>query len=448
MTKKIVIIGGGPAGIEAAKAAKREGADVTIVSNAPIGGRAGWHSLLPSKVWLTVADTLGVFHEADALGVSHPPIVEPAPTDVLARLKQIKTAWNEQQQQALHDLDVEILTGTAVFNSPNSIELRDKEGNPTSEIEADAFIITTGSVPIFPPAMKPNGKGIIAPRFASALKKLPKTVVVVGGGATGSEFAYLFCGLGLEVTWIVEQKGVLPDFDSAAGQFLADALVKQGVKLVHGDRATDIEDMGDFVQVTLADGSKRKAEMAFLAIGRKPDVGNLNLEAAGLPVKNGTVAVDEYGRSTNPNIYLAGDVTGSPMIANRAMAQAWVAGQHAAGGIVEAYDAETVVSAIYTEPQVAQIGELSGPSIKTTRVSYAEGMKGHLLPEDGFVKVGYDGENGRITGAVAVGPHAADVLAPVMVAIKAKMTLDDFGNLYGAHPTMSELAFMAARKTN
>ena len=367
MTKKIVIIGGGPAGIEAAKAAKREGADVTIVSNAPIGGRAGWHSLLPSKVWLTVADTLGVFHEADALGVSHPPIVEPAPADVLARLQQVKAAWNEQQQKALHDLDIEILTGTAVFNSPNSIELRDKEGNPASEIEADSFIITTGSVPVFPPDMKPNGKGIIAPRFASALKKLPKTVVVVGGGATGSEFAYLFCGLGLEVTWIVSEKGVLPDFDRAAAQFLADAMVKSGVKLVRGERAANIEDMGDFVQVALEDGSKYKAEMAFLAIGRKPDVGNLNLEAAGLPVENGMVIVDEYGRSANPNVYLAGDVTGSPMIANRAMAQAWVAGQYAAGGIAETYDAETVISAIYTEPQVAQIGELSGPSIKTTR---------------------------------------------------------------------------------
>ncbi|KAA3659238.1 MAG: NAD(P)/FAD-dependent oxidoreductase [Chloroflexi bacterium] len=443
MSKKIVIIGGGPAGIEAAKAAKNAGADVTLVSNAPVGGRAGWHSLLPSKVWLTVAETLGVFHEADALGVSHPPIVEPAPADVLVRLQQVKSDWHAQQQQTLHDLDVEILTGTAVFTTPNTIELRDKAGNATSDLQADAFIITTGSVPIFPPDMKPNGKGVIAPRFASALKKLPQSVIVVGGGATGSEFAYLFCGLGLEVTWIVEEKGVLPDFDPAAGQFLSDSMKKYGVKLVQGQRAVAIDDMRDFVNVTLADGSKRRAEMAFLAIGRKPDVGNLNLEAAGLTVENGTVAVDEYGRSANPNIYLAGDVTGSPMIANRAMAQAWVAGKHAAGDCAVPYESETVVSAIYTEPQVAQIGDLSG---KTVQVSYAESMKGHLLRADGFVKVGYDEGNGRITGAVAVGPHAADVLAPVMVAIQANLTIQEFGNLYGAHPTMSELPFIAARQ--
>ncbi len=396
MSKKIIIIGGGPAGIEAAKAAKREGADVTIVSNAPIGGRAGWHSLLPSKVWLTVADTLGVFQEADVLGIAHPPIVDTDPGDVLARLQQVKAAWNEQQQQVLLGLGVEIVTGTAVFTSPNSIELRDKDGNTTGEMQADAFIITAGSVPIFPPTMKPNGKGIIAPRFAGALKRLPQSMIVVGGGATGSEFAYLFCRLGLEVTWIVEQKGVLPDFDPAAGQFLADVLVQHGVKLVLGHRAEDIEDMGDYVHVTLADGSKHKAEMAFLAIGRKPDVGNLNLEAAGLPVENGTVAVDEYGRSATSHIYLAGDVTGSPMIANRAMAQAWVAGRQAAGGSAEPFASETVVAAIYTEPQVAQIGDLSGPSIKTVQVPYAEGMKGHLVAEDGFVKVGYDVENGRI----------------------------------------------------
>ncbi len=446
MSKKIIIIGGGPAGIEAAKAAKYEGADVTLVSNAPIGGRAGWHSLLPSKVWLTVADTLGVFQEADALGIAQPPIVEPYPGDVLARLQEVKAAWNEQQQQALLDLGVEIVMGTAVFTTPNSIDLHDKEGNVTGEMQADAFIITTGSVPIFPPDMKPNGKGIIAPRFAGALKKLPQSVIVVGGGATGSEFSYLFCGLGVEVTWIVEEKGVLPDFDPDAGQFLADSMKKHGVKLVQGQRAVAIDDMGDCVSVTLADDTKRKAKMAFLAIGRKPDVGNLNLEAAGLTVENGTVAVDEYGRSATPHIYLAGDVTGLPMIANRAMAQAWVAGQHAAGGLAAAFASETVVAAIYTEPQVAQIGQLFSPSIKTVQVSYTEGMKGHLLAEDGFVKMGYDGENGRITGAVAVGHHAADVLAPVMVAIKAKMTIQEFGNLYGAHPTMSELAFMAARQ--
>ena len=446
MRKKIGISGGGPAGIEAAKAAKREGANVTMVSNAPVGGRAGWHSLLPSKVWLTVADTLGVFHEADALGIAHPPIVQPSATDVLVRLQQVKAAWNEQQQQALLDLGVEIVSGTAVFTTPHTIELHDKEGSTTGELQADAFMITTGSVPIFPPNMKPNGQGIIAPRFASGLKRLPKSMIVVGGGATGSEFAYLFCRLGLEVTWIVEQKGVLPDFDPAAGQFLADVLVQHGVKLVLGHRAEEIEDMGDVVNVTLADGSKRKAEMAFLAIGRNPDVGNLNLEAVGLGMENGTVAVDAYGRSAIPHIYLAGDVTGSPMIANRAMAQAWVAGQHAASGSAAPFASETVVAAIYTQPQVAQIGDLTSASIKTVQIPYAQAMKGHLLSEDGFVKLGYDGENGRITGAVAVGPHAADVLAPVMVAIKANLNIKEFGNLYGAHPTMSELAFIAARQ--
>ena len=448
MSKKIVIIGGGPAGIEAAKAAQRQGADVTIVSNAPVGGRAGWHSLLPSKVWLTVADTLGVFQEADVLGIANPPIVQPDPADVLERLRQVKAAWNEQQQQILVDLGVEIITGTAVFTTPDTIELQDKDGSVTGDMHADAFIITTGSVPVFPLTMKPNGKGIIAPRFASALKRLPRSVIVVGGGATGSEFTYAFNGLGLDVTWVVDEDGVLPDFDPDAGAFLAGALVKQGVKLVLGHRATHIDDMGGCVQVQLTNGTKRMAEMAFLAIGRKPDTGGLNLEAAGLAVENGTVAVDRYGRSANPGIYLAGDATGAPMIANRAMAQAWTAGQHAAGGPARPFQPETVVAAIYTQPQVAQIGKLSGSSVKTVQVPYTAGLKGHLLPEDGFVKLGYDGENGRIVGGVAVGPHAADILAPVMVAIQVKLHIEEFGALYSAHPTMSELVFMAARLVN
>ncbi|MCA9926907.1 MAG: NAD(P)/FAD-dependent oxidoreductase [Anaerolineales bacterium] len=442
MSKRIIIIGGGPAGIEAAKGAARHGADVTIVSNAPIGGRAGWHSLLPSKVWLTVAETLGYFHEADAVGIVDVPVVSPEPETVLARLHQIKEAWNAQQQQELADLGVSIVSGTAVFAAPERLELHDKDGSVTGEMTADAFIVTSGSVPIFPPNMKPNGKGIIAPRFAGALRVLPKSMVVVGGGATGSEYAYLFNRLGLEVTWVVDHQGILPEFDAEVAPFLQKALEKQGIRIVAGQMASEIEDQGDRVVVTLVDSTKIKADMAFLAIGRRPDVSDLNLAATGLTVVNGTVPVDEYGRSARDHIYFAGDVTGAPMIANRAMAQAWTAGRHAAGDDVSGFQLNTMIGAVYTEPQVAQIGRLDST---TVQVPYAAGLKGHLLPESGFVKLGYDSENGRLTGGVAVGHHAADLLAPLVVAMKAEMNIYDLGMLYSAHPSLSELLFIAAR---
>ena len=223
--------------------------------------------------------------------------------------------------------------------------------------------------------------------------------------------------------------------------------MKRRVNLVAGQMAAQIDQTKAGIEVVLADGSRHASAMAFLAIGRKPDVAGLNLAGIGLVLEEGAVAVDEYGRSSLPHIYFAGDITGPPMIANKATAQAWTAGQHAAGLNPATCPPEAVIAAIYTEPQVAQVGTLTGNNVKTSQVSYAASMKSHLLPHSaGFVKLSYSSNDNRILGAVAVGLHAADVIAPAAVAIKVGMTMPEFGALYGAYPTFSELAFAAARQ--
>lgn len=429
MRKNIAIIGGGPAGLEAARAAAKAGAQVTLVSNEGLGGRAGWHSLLPSKVWLTAVDT-------------HSPHADPAA--IVAQIKAVKQAWSGQQAAELAALGVAVVQGTAVFADPHTLTLTHEDSQRT--LTADAFIVASGSVPIFPPTMKPNGKNILAPRFASALDSLPHSVVVVGAGVTGAEFVYLFNRLGLAVTWIIDQFGVLPTFDADAAQALKETLARRGVKLVEGHMADHIEQTDAGVAVVTTDNGRYPAALAFLAIGRKPDTANLNLEAAGLRLDRGEAAVDGYGRSAQPHIYLVGDVTGAPMIANRGMAQARVAGLHAAGLDPAPFRDDAVIAAVYSEPQVAQIGRLTGAGVRTVQTPYTATLKGHLLPpEAAFLKLAYEAENGRIVGATAVGPHAADALAPVAVALHAHLTVGDLAALYGAHPTVSELAFLAAR---
>lgn len=182
MSKKIVIIGGGPAGIEAAKAAAKAGAQVTLVSNTPLGGRAGWHSLLPSKVWLTAADTLGAFAEAEGMGLFGAAGQADAPA-IVERIKVVKAGWHSQQQAALAKAGVAVVIGTAVFHDSHTLTISQEESQ--FSLAADAFIVATGSVPVFPPTMRPNGRNVLAPRFASALHTLPKSMVVVGAGATG-----------------------------------------------------------------------------------------------------------------------------------------------------------------------------------------------------------------------------------------------------------------------
>ncbi len=446
MGKQIVIIGGGPAGIEAAREAVRAGGRVTLVSNAPLGGRAGWHSLSPSKVWLTTADTLGLFAEADALGLHLETGCQPNLAGILARIREITTTWNAEQAKELRELGVEMVTGTAVFSQPHQLAIKDKEGNVTATLTADAFIVATGSVPRFPPQMKPDGKRVIAPRFAKHLQAIPRSIVVVGGGATGSEFAYLFNRVGTAVTWIVDDQGVLPSFRPDVGHFLAKALVQQGVKLVAGQLAQRIDRDEKKVSVVLADGAAYEAEMAFLAIGRKPDLAGINLAAAGL-TSDGVPALDEYGRTANPSIYIVGDAAGDPMIANRAMAQARIAARHALGAPTPPYRPETVVAATYTEPQAAQVGNVApSDNVGTVRLPFTAVLKARLLAHnEGFVELAYEKESLRVMGATAVGPHAADVLAPVALALEKEVTIADLAAIYPAHPTLSELVFMAAR---
>jgi len=445
--KNIIVIGGGPAGIEAARTAASTGQKVIIVSDAPLGGRAGWHSLLPSKVWLTAADTLGLLAGTYALGL------EPVDSvinrqQVLARIKQVKEAWNQSQKAELAALDVEIVTGLASFVTEDSIDVHDPDGKLIQTLTADAFIVTTGSVPRFPPNLKPDGKRVIAPRFASHLKGLPKSMVVIGAGPTGCEFAYLFNRVGVDVTWIVDDLGVLPQMHPDAGKALGLALVRQGVRMVQGQFADRIERDDDGITAVLQDGSRYSAEMAFVAIGRMPDWGRLNLVAAGLQPENGHVAVDGYGRcQTNLKIYLAGDVDGGWMIANKAMAQARIAAKSAASVSTSPYNPNNIVLATYTEPQVAQVGEVrSGERVSHVRVPYSAVLKAHLLPEgEGFVELTYRESDRRLLGGLAVGTHAADLLTAVALAIHLKADIDALADIFPAHPTLGELVFMAAR---
>jgi pyruvate/2-oxoglutarate dehydrogenase complex dihydrolipoamide dehydrogenase (E3) component len=444
--RQIIIIGGGPAGVEAALAAATAVSQVTLISDAPIGGRAGWHSLLPSKLWLTVADTLGLLATADEFGLQAG-AGRPDVTAVLARLEQVKQAWSRRQHGALTARGVQLLTGVAACSGPQSVTVRNPDGTPQAELTADAVIVAAGSVPWFPPGLRPDGQRVIAPRFAGGLTALPDSMLVIGAGATGCEFAYLFNRLGVDVTWIVDQLGVLPQMHPDLGRLLGQALVRQGVRMVAGQMVDRLERDGAGVTAVLQDGARYQAEMAFVAIGRLPDWERLNLDAAGLQPQQGVIEVDEYGRTANPRVYLVGDAVGGWMVANKAMAQARIAGRHAAGLPTPPYRRDGLVLAAYTQPQAAQVGcVVPHPDVRTVRVPYSAALKSYLEPESaGFIELSYAAADRRLLGAVALGAHAADVLSPVALAINLGATLDDLANTYAAHPVVSELAFIAAR---
>lgn len=451
MTTDIAVIGAGPAGIAAATAAAASGAHVTLISGEPPGGRATWHSLLPSKVLLTAADTIGTIRRLEALGLSG---AHTGP-DIGALTQRIRTLSQSQSDASASELaalGVHFLGGTASFTGPHNLQVVAANGS-VALLEAGAIIVASGSVPTFPPGLKPDGQRIIAPRLVSRLDHLPASIVVVSGGVTGTEYVYGFNRLGVAVTWVVDEYGVLPSFARDTVQVLLDALAARGVVRHDGVAArTAVADAGG-VTVTLADGRSIRSEMAFIAVGRLPDLTGLKLPAAGLPAEPAMgIAVDGYGQSAVPSVFAAGDVTGLPMIANKAMAQGWIAGRRAAGVAVDAYRPETIVEAVYTEPQLAQVGlsgvgaGTHGRAIRQLQTTYGSSLKASLLGEhEGFVRLLADAKDGTLLGATAAGAHAADILAPVALALRLGARMDDLAAVFAAHPGVGELVFAAAR---
>lgn len=439
--KKLVIIGGGPAGVAAASAADTSSTDVTLVSNAPLGGRAGWHSLLPSKVLLTASDLL-----------HHAGVDTPAYAEMVTEIQRVADQYHGSLQGTLEARGVQIRMGTARFTGPHALEVITDAGE-TQSLSFDYALVASGSGPIFPPGLKPDGQRIWAPRFVKHRHTMPERIIVVGGGVTGTEFVYAFNSLGVQVTWLVDEFGVLPPFARDITHSLVDALLARGVELVEGVPVAELKSAGAGVSATLKDGRAFTADEAFIAIGRRPDLANLNLETAGFARDLRALAVDEYARTAVDHIYAAGDVTGAPLVVNKAAAQAWTGARHATGVQTPPLKPATWVEAVYTHPQVAQVGitaeraAAAGRPVNVQRVEAREALKSLLASdESGFVTLVSEPETGRVLGGSAVGVHAADLLAPIALAIGMGATVSDLAAIFPAHPTLSELAFEVARR--
>jgi dihydrolipoamide dehydrogenase len=444
--RRIVVIGGGPAGVQAALAAAGSGQQVTIISDGPPGGRAAWQTLLPSKMWLgaTPGEPLRL-------------------ADLRERYEQVAGAWQRQILEQLEQAGATLMLGSAAFLSPHEIAVTPPEGGYPDQLSADAIIIATGAVPFVPPGLEPDGVRVFSPHRVWDMTKLPDDMIVIGAGGPATEYVDAFSRLGARITWITGPVGVLSAFPPDAGRFISAVMEKRGVQIITGLVARQIERGESGVRV-ITSGRAYEASAAFVAIGLRPDLKRLNLEAAGLRAgTSGSLVADLYGRTAQPHIYLAGDAA-SPISANIAIAQGRMAGWHAAGVEIGPTTMETGVMAIYTSPQVALVGHMTerGAAIQKVRVPFHACLRAHLMrphsawqeatgmhpdtEQEGFLEVAFAAEAPRrITGALAVCPEAAEVLTPLAVAVRAGMTVDELAGVYAGHPTFSELAILAAR---
>ena len=324
-------------------------------------------------------------------------------------------------------------------------------------------MIATGSGPSFPPgffgdAKGPDGERILAPRHLRTLRTLPKTMMVIGGGATGAELVHAFQAMGVEVTWILDDLGILPDFDRELADSIGDVLMERGVKIVHGKAVLKlVSDPHQGVLASLDGGRTYSAERAMVAIGRRADTARLGLETVGIAIdpRTGAIAVDGMQRAAD-GVFVAGDAAGPPYVQSKGVIEGWIAGR-AAAGLAVADAPRAWVETVYTSPEIAMVGLTPARAGAARRafdmrtISFDESLRGILADVGvdphvrGMLRVVLDETTRAVIGASAIGPHASEVLGPVAVAIAAGMTVEQLAMSGLASPTFGELAGAAAR---
>jgi dihydrolipoamide dehydrogenase len=451
-----VIIGGGPAGNQAATYAARLGAKVTMIERDVVGGAAHLWDCIPSKTMIATGGAISFSHRIGGMGlVEAPPEVDSAA--LVRRIDGIKDHMRDDTTELLRSQGVDIVLGEARFTGSHSIEVTTAEGLRTFTF--DAALIATGTRPRIPEWCEPDHERILTTRDCYPPRVFPESVTVIGSGVTGVEFVHMFASFGAKVSLVVSRQQVLPGKDPEAAAILEQDFLERGVRLLKGARATSIErvvvDEGDRVVVRCDDGRVVESTHAVLAIGSVPNTDRLNLAAAGIETDaGGYVTINHHCVTNQPHIYAAGDVSGKLPLSSVASVQGRKVAEHVMGRHTVEHrhlDYDKAASAIFTEPEIADVGLAEaeafalGRKIRVTKVPFATTPKA-LINNDprGFVKIVSDPATGVILGGSIVGQHAAELISVIALAVTANLTVTDIVESLLVHPALAEALAQAA----
>jgi dihydrolipoamide dehydrogenase len=444
----LMIIGGGPAGTQAATIAASRGARVTLVEKEIIGGAAHLRDCIPSKTM--AASALRHFSVVNAakLGLATEPTT--VDTAVLAeRIRVITDDIHRNWVDLLASQSVDVIHGTGRFASDREIVVETDSGQ--ARIGFDKAMVSTGSAPRVPDWAPVDGERVLTTRHCYNLKSVPDHVIVIGSGVTGVEFTHIFHSLGSRVSLVVSRRQILPHRDAEVAAVLEEDFQERGVQLVIGARAQKVDVTGDGVSVSCDDGRVISGSHALLAVGSTPLTDGIGLEEAGIAVERGYIQVDEYQRTSVPHIYAAGDVTGQMPLSSVASMQGRKIAHHALGLPVTPLDYSKVAEAIFTEPEIASVGLVDvdaaaqGRKVRTMKVPFASNARSVLQSfTRGFVKLTSDPATGVVLGGTIVGHRASELIGVLTLAVQAEVTVDTLMETMMAHPTMTEAISDAA----
>jgi dihydrolipoamide dehydrogenase len=452
-----IVIGAGPGGYHAAIRLGQLGKSVVCFDRDEVGGVCLNWGCIPTKALLHVGEVARHIREAGKLGltVAAPEIdragVAKFAVDVVgSNVKGVETLFKAN--------NVQFAYGEASFVSPKVVSLKKRGGGSETWEAKDAVVIATGSAPIDVKAWPRDGETIINSDDAVRLNKIPKSLLVIGGGVIGLEFATVYTRLGAKVLVVEMLPQILTGTDLEISKTMGRILKKQGVEIALSTKVTSLEKTPSGVKAVISGeytsgkDETREFEMALVAVGRRPVTDVLNLAAAGLATdERGFLTVDAQRRTKVPGVFAIGDVTGAPLLAHKAMKEGVVAAEVIAGDISSAYDPVAVPNCVYTDPEVATVGlseeeaKAAGHEVRIGKFPLiASGRARTMNESDGVIKLVGDAKSDLLLGMHIVAPQAESLIGEGVIALEMGATLEDIGLSIHPHPTLTESIMDAA----
>ncbi len=450
----VIVIGAGPGGYVAAIRAAQLGLKTAIVDKQWLGGVCLNIGCIPSKSLLKNADVAHTLRERGReLGFSFDNLTLDYSVAV-KRSRQVSDRLVKGVGFLMKKNNVDVIMGAAKLTATDTVQVTDKDGGQ-SEHKAKNIILATGASPSSIPGVVIDGQKVVTYAEAILQTQMPKSVIVIGGGAIGVEFSTVWNAYGAQVSVVEMLPRIVPLEDEEISVELAKGFQKRGIQVLAGHRVLSVETTDSGVRVKVAGDAGEKvleAEQALMAIGFKPNSKDLGLEAVGVTLSpRGFVEVDERMATNVPGIWAIGDLTGKTLLAHVASAMGIICAENIAGEETVTIDYRMVPHATYCQPQIASFGLTeaqateAGYEVRVGRFPFQPNGKALGLGEyAGFVKIITDAKYGEILGAHMIGPEVTELLPELTLAQRNELTIGDIARNIHAHPTLSEVLMEAA----
>jgi len=448
----VVVIGSGPGGYIAAIRCAKLGKSVAIIERDRLGGVCLNMGCIPSKSLIRQASLFLTRAALESLGVS----VDSSRFDyarVFAASRRAADTLSRGVAYLMKKNGIAVISGVGALGSDRIVVV-----DSSREIHAANIIMATGSRPRELPGFTFDEARVLSSEGALMLEKLPKKIIILGGGAIGAEMSFIMNAFGVEVHLVEMMRRILPQEDAEVSETVRRSFVKRGIAVYPSTHAVALQKDTDGVSIIIEDAENRQtslgADCVLVAVGRSPNTENVGLDRVGIVPEKGFIPVGDYGETSCSGVYAIGDVVATPLLAHVASKEGEIAAGHIAGspGAVRRIDTLEVPSAVYCEPEVASFGltreqaEARGIACKTSTFPFRASGKAIAAGEtEGFVKLVHDPAGTALLGAHIVGAHATEIIHELLLAKTQKLPLSAIAEMIHAHPTMGEGVMEAAR---